>query len=106
MAKKKKEIEKGTPKKKEEKFIELTNFRITKADPLNWGVDEKNDKGEWKGISSRSYYPTLSILLIAVLEKSILKDSEAKSLKKLKKELSKAKDELKTIVKDLVKASQ
>lgn len=101
MAKKKEVV-----KKEKEKFIELTNFRIVKADQLNWGVDEKNHKGEWKGLSSRNYYPTIAILLVAVLEKSILRDSELKNLKKLKKELIKAKDELKTIAKDLVNASQ
>ena len=98
--------EKAKEVKKEEFFIELENFRIVKADALNWGVDQKNDKGEWKGLSSRSYYNSISLMLLGIFETDLLTNGELKSFKKLRKQIKETRDELKTIVKDLVNTSQ
>lgn len=102
MAKKKKVIEKKkVTQKKEVISVELKNIRIVKADPLNWRVDKRNQKGEFTESGHKSFYGSLERLFPSVLESQILAKKEVKSLKKLSKQIEEAKAELKEALKDL-----
>lgn len=84
--KKKKKVLKDIKKidsTKQETILQVGDFRIVKADRLNWVVDYKNSKGEFGSIGKRSYYQNLESAAIAILKKIVLTTKDEKTIKDL-----------------------
>lgn len=95
MAKDKKKKLKDKPKKEEKPFVgfEFKNFRLSKIDDLNWGIEKRNEKGEFSG-TKRRYYPNLRAAISVAFEKMILLEEEEMALDFLVETIVKAKKEL------------
>lgn len=96
MAKKDKMKKKIKEEKTEDRIIQglfFDDFRIIKADDLNWSIEKKNEKGNYDG-TKRRYYPKLKSAIESAFEKMILNDNDASDLKGLSETIERAKETL------------
>lgn len=100
------ELKKKYEKLENEKNINLGDYRVIKADSLNWAIETKFKNGKnkdgWNPMS-RVYFHSIESVGDNLIEHCILNTKEKKSFNKLRKEVAKTKEEILKMIKKINK---